>query len=79
MYGYSHGRFTSPDDFLNDSDVGDPQSWNLYAYCRNNPLGCTDPTGKEAVVNITVDEKTKKGKIVIAATIGIEGYKDKSS
>jgi hypothetical protein len=34
----SEGRFTSPDDFLKDSHVGDPQSWNKYAYARNNPL-----------------------------------------
>jgi RHS repeat-associated protein len=71
MYSSTHGRFTSPDDFLNDSDVLNPQSWNLYVYVRNNPLMFVDPTGRDAVVTITIDEKTKKGKIVIAATIGI--------
>jgi RHS repeat-associated protein len=70
-FGSSTGRFSSPDDFHNDSDVRDPQSWNLYVYCRNNPLNCVDSTGREATVQITIDEKTKKGKIVIAATIGI--------
>ena len=46
MYSYSHGRFTSPDDFRNDTDPSEPQSWNLYLYVRNNPLVFVDPTGE---------------------------------
>jgi len=46
------GRFSSPDDFLNDADVGDPMSWNLYAYVRNNPLSYTDPSGKALWINV---------------------------
>jgi hypothetical protein len=60
MYSYSHGRFTSPDDFLNDSHVVNPQSWNLYAYVRNNPLISVDPTG---MMTDYVDKET--GKITI--------------
>ena len=45
MYGYSHGRFTSPDDFAKDTRTSDPQSWNLYIYVRNKPLILVDPTG----------------------------------
>lgn len=40
----SAGRFISPDD-ASDQDSEDPQSWNLYAYVRNNPLINTDPDG----------------------------------
>jgi hypothetical protein len=47
MYSYSHGRFSSPDDFRNDSKTSKPQSWNLYVYVGNNPLVHIDPTGKE--------------------------------
>ena len=46
-FASTHGRFTSPDDFLNDTHTEDPSSWNLYAYVRNNPLTYVDPNGKE--------------------------------
>jgi RHS repeat-associated protein len=41
----AQGRFTSPDAPFNDQHLEDPQSWNLYAYGRNNPLLYMDPTG----------------------------------
>ncbi|MBL8189745.1 MAG: RHS repeat-associated core domain-containing protein [Acidobacteria bacterium] len=45
-YGSIMGRFTSPDNFLNDTHTADPSSWNLYTYARNNPLRYVDPTGE---------------------------------
>jgi hypothetical protein len=39
------GRFTSPDPENLGSILSDPQSWNAYAYGRNNPLKFTDPFG----------------------------------
>jgi RHS repeat-associated protein len=42
----AQGRFTSPDGVFFDQDPGDPQSWNLYSYVRNNPLIFTDPNGR---------------------------------
>jgi RHS repeat-associated protein len=47
----SLGRFMTPDAFYKDSHVGDPQSWNEYAYARNNPLRYVDPTGETATVS----------------------------
>jgi RHS repeat-associated protein len=37
-FSSAQGRFTSPDPPLLDQHIGNPQSWNLYAYGRNNPL-----------------------------------------
>ena len=34
----AQGRFTSGDPFLGSGRPEDPQSWNRYAYARNNPL-----------------------------------------
>jgi RHS repeat-associated protein len=37
------GRFLSPDVLGGKPE--DPQTWNRYAYARNNPLGLIDPDG----------------------------------
>ncbi len=44
-YGSAVGRFTSPDPMNLGADLLDPQSWNAYAYVRNNPLALVDPSG----------------------------------
>jgi RHS repeat-associated protein len=41
----AQGRFSSPDPENAGALVRDPQSWNMYAYGRNNPLRYTDPGG----------------------------------
>jgi RHS repeat-associated protein len=45
-FSSAQGRFTSPDEPFADQDEDNPQSWNLYAYGRNNPLRNIDPTGR---------------------------------
>lgn len=50
---YSSGlaRFLAVDPG-DDTEFEDPQSWNKYAYVRNNPLRANDPTGEaEVIVN----------------------------
>jgi len=51
-YGSSMGRFMSPDHPLIDQHPENPQSWNLYAYARNNPLINIDPTGLGCITDL---------------------------
>jgi hypothetical protein len=39
------GRFIQPDSVI--QDLSNPQSYNRYAYCVNNPLRYNDPTGHD--------------------------------
>ena len=42
----AQGRFQSVDPGNAGASLGDPQTWNAYAYVGNNPLSYTDPSGK---------------------------------
>jgi RHS repeat-associated protein len=56
----AQGRFTSPDKPFADQNLTNPQSWNLYAYVRNNPLIMVDPSGSAAllITNRKTNERT---------------------
>jgi RHS repeat-associated protein len=41
------GRFTQPNFVI--QDLSNPQSYNRYSYCGNNPLRYTDPTGLDFI------------------------------
>ncbi len=61
----------TPDDFWKDSNVADPQSWNKYAYARNNPLRYTDPTGEEATVTTSCNQDHTTCQVNVTASIAI--------
>lgn len=46
-YDPALARFTQPDDLI--PDLLNPQSYNRYAYCVNNPLRFIDPNGDSAL------------------------------
>jgi len=46
MFTSQYGRWLSPDPAGTKAvTLTDPQTWNMYAYARNNPTTLTDPSG----------------------------------
>jgi hypothetical protein len=56
LYDPVIGRFITPDTII--PEPYNPQSLNRYAYCLNNPLIYTDPTGHQDEDEYTLDEIT---------------------
>ena len=52
MYDSRLGRFLSPDPFVQAPT--DPQNFNRYSYCLNNPLKYTDPSGESIIAAIII-------------------------
>ncbi len=47
-YDHNSYRFISVDPIINKEEaLSNPQLWNLYAYCRNNPITFFDPDGRK--------------------------------
>lgn len=82
-YGSSMGRFMSPDPSgLLAQKPQDPQSWNLYAYARNNPLINIDPTGLDCVYtsgsSSSVDHNSSSGECGGSEGTWVPGYVDEN-
>ena len=78
-YDYDHARFTGsglgrflrPDRF--GGRVNDPQTWNRYAYSRNNPVVILDPDGKSGLFSDLYSRLSAAGAHFSAA---LEDFKD---
>ena len=72
LYDPLVGRFLSPDNFVQASDF--TQSFNRYAYCLNNPLKYTDPSGELFWIIPNISWSKKGGvSIGISIVFGIPG------
>jgi RHS repeat-associated protein len=61
-YAAPLARWLKPDPLnLGAVDPTDPQSWNLYAYVRNNPLEMFDPLGLDGCVPVSPGENGTPG------------------
>jgi RHS repeat-associated protein len=47
QYNSTQGRWMRPDPYRGSYDIYNPQSFNRYAYVKNNPLSRIDPSGLE--------------------------------
>src|SRR5262249_39662003 len=45
MYENRFGRFTAVDPKIASGKSANPQTFNRYVYCLNNPATCVDPAG----------------------------------
>lgn len=71
-YDSTQGRFTQVDPIgARASSLSDPQSWNLYTYCGNDPVNHTDPSGLFFKKLFKWIGKLVKAIIVIAAVVAI--------
>ncbi len=53
-YDANTGRFISPDSLEYLGANGDLNSYNLYAYCSNNPVNFADPSGHSVIAAVVV-------------------------
>jgi RHS repeat-associated protein len=44
-YSSALGRFITPDPYAGSVQLGNPDTWNRYAYVNNDPINRTDPHG----------------------------------
>jgi RHS repeat-associated protein len=61
FYGSTQGRFTSSDPFSASAIIADPQTFNRFAYCRNNPVNSVDPSGMAAATGSLINMNRADG------------------
>ncbi|MCU0289502.1 MAG: hypothetical protein MUF15_24285, partial [Acidobacteria bacterium] len=67
-------RFISPDPIrTKDKALSNPQYWNLYAYCGNNPLSFIDPLGLDNYVFYDPSNFSKQASVEKTRLEGLNG------
>jgi RHS repeat-associated protein len=56
-YRADNGRFTTVDPVMTSAHLTDPQTFNRYAYARNNPLRYVDLDGRDVSKACIADQK----------------------
>ena len=77
-YDHNSYRFISTDPIINKEEaLANPQLWNLYSYCRNNPITFIDPDGRAVVLGgfLAVKGLEWLG-VTIAAVVGAKAIHD---
>ncbi|MFX1535259.1 MAG: choice-of-anchor D domain-containing protein, partial [Promethearchaeota archaeon] len=78
-YGHSSYRFISTDPVINREEaISNPQLWNLYSYCRNNPVTFVDPTGMDDI-NIFFGFRAGEEAKIFGREVDFPNFKDLSS
>jgi RHS repeat-associated protein len=73
-HDFNLGRFLGVDKHGGHAE--DPQSWNRYAYARDNPLKYVDPNGREIKVSYTQTPTGRQYHIAITAEFSGRGGVD---
>jgi RHS repeat-associated protein len=66
-------RFTQPDDVI--QDISNPQTYNRYSYCVNNPLRFTDPSGHGVIDDALFNTGTFKSSYQLLTMHDSTGWK----
>jgi RHS repeat-associated protein len=67
-------RFISPDPIsTKDKAIANPQYWNLYAYCGNNPITSFDPSGLDNYVFYDSRNFSKQASVEKTRLEGLNG------
>jgi RHS repeat-associated protein len=73
-YDHKSYRFNSVDPIINRVEaLYNPQLWNLYAYCRNNPITFMDPDGRDILEDLL---KKVTPKNMAPPTMQMEGWEE---